>query len=126
MTNVVDTSAFLAFMKREAVRDDIAERIDGALICAVNFAEIVAVALRQRLPLDRVRTLIALTNLRVIAFDAPLAETAGALIAQTRDHGLSLGDCACLALAQRENLPVLTADRAWRNLDVGVEMTFVR
>jgi ribonuclease VapC len=35
----------------------------------------------------------------------------------TRDHGLSLGDRACLALGIRLGLPVMTADRAWVELE---------
>ena len=40
--------------------------------------------------------------------------------------GLSLGDRACLALAQREALPVLTADRNWLKLIIGVEIKVIR
>jgi len=40
--------------------------------------------------------------------------------------GLSLGDRACLALALREQAPVLTGDRAWSKVDVGVEVVLIR
>jgi PIN domain nuclease of toxin-antitoxin system len=45
---------------------------------------------------------------------------------QTRDHGLSLGDRACLALAVSLGLPVMTADRAWMALDLGIEVIVIR
>ena len=57
-------------------------------------------------------TLLALP-LIVIDLDAHLAIEAGAMLAQTKPFGLSLGDRACLALAKREGLPALTADRTW-------------
>ena len=38
----------------------------------------------------------------VVDLDARLAIEAGAMIAQTKPFGLSLGDRACLALAKRE------------------------
>ena len=35
----------------------------------------------------------------------------------TKEHGLGLGDRICLALGRRLDLPVLTADRAWVELE---------
>ncbi|WP_051758091.1 hypothetical protein [Prauserella rugosa] len=44
----------------------------------------------------------------------------------TRHQGLSLGDRACLALAQRLDRPALTADQAWKNLDLAVDVQLIR
>lgn len=47
----------------------------------------------------------------------------------TKEHGLSLGDRACLALGLRLGLPVVTADRAWVALESvidGVQIQSVR
>jgi len=46
--------------------------------------------------------------------DKALAQLAGRLRAVTTDHGLSLGDRFCLALAQRDGLPVWTSDQSWK------------
>jgi ribonuclease VapC len=62
----------------------------------------------------------------VIAFDAKQAEVAGNLISLTSALDLSLGDRACLALARILQLPVYTADRAWRELSAGVEINVIR
>ncbi len=45
---------------------------------------------------------------------------------RARPAGLSLGDRACLALARRLGLPVLSADRTWLKVDVGVAVEFIR
>lgn len=46
----------------------------------------------------------------------------------TKDYGLSLGDRACLALGKRLELPVMTADRVWVELEdaLGVEVHALR
>ena len=44
----------------------------------------------------------------------------------TRHAGLSLGDRACLALGDRLGCPVVTADRVWASLDVGVAIVVIR
>ncbi len=59
-------------------------------------------------------------------FDAVHAELAAILREPTRDLGLSLADRACLALASDLEVPAVTADRSWRDLDIGVEVELVR
>jgi PIN domain nuclease of toxin-antitoxin system len=39
---------------------------------------------------------------------------AGRLRAVSADHGLSLGDSFCLALAQRDGLPAWASDQSWK------------
>ncbi len=62
----------------------------------------------------------------VSPFDAEQAFHTGELHRQTRAYGLSMGDCACLALARARNLPVVTADRAWRSLPLDLEVVLIR
>ena len=44
----------------------------------------------------------------------------------TRAQGLSLGDRACLATGLRLGRPVITADRGWVAIDVGVTVHLIR
>ncbi len=44
----------------------------------------------------------------------------------TRRQGLSLADRACLALAERLDVPALTADRKWLEADVAAEVQLIR
>jgi ribonuclease VapC len=64
----------------------------------------------------------------VVDLDAHPAIAAGAMVGQTKAFGLSLGDRSCLALAKREHLPALTADRIWLQAGplVGVEVRLIR
>lgn len=73
-----------------------------------------------------VRRILEDLDLEIHDLTADLAFSAAALRSATRDRGLSLGDRACLALGQALDLPVLTADRAWSQVEVGVEIRVVR
>ena len=44
----------------------------------------------------------------------------------TKSIGLSFGDRACLALGIILNQPVLTTDRLWGSINVGVEVRLLR
>jgi len=69
---------------------------------------------------------VAVMDLRVVPFDGLQARTAARLRSTTRHAGLSLGDRACLALADRLGYPVVTADRVWASLEVGIEIIMIR
>ena len=71
------------------------------------------------------RTNILALGVEVVPFSEAEAEAAGALLGVHRGR-LSLGDCACLATARQHGLPVMTADRAWAGLDLGVEIRLIR
>jgi PIN domain nuclease of toxin-antitoxin system len=71
------------------------------------------VLVREGQPPGSAERALATLPITIHPFDEALALEAGAMFAVTRRFGLSLGDRACLALARRQNLPVLTADRAW-------------
>jgi len=53
---------------------------------------------------------------------------AGMMRPITRTAGLSIGDRACLALANHLNVKVLTADRAWKTLGaaIGIDVELIR
>ena len=123
---VLDASALLAVLRAEPGSDQVEPRLEGARIGAVNVSEVVAKLVDDGVPETEIRRAIDRLELDVHAFDAEHAYIAGILRHATRALGLSLGDRACLALAQREQLPVLTADRSWAKLDLGVSIKVIR
>ena len=126
MTEVVlDASAVIAVLKGESGGRAVASRMQGSSLSAVNLIE-VAQRLNDEWPDADVTAVLAELPCKVVEFDAPLALRAGLMRRATRARGLSLGDRACLALAERLGLPVLTADRAWAELDLGVEVVLIR
>jgi len=123
---VLDSSALLAFIHGEPGADVVAGVVGDALMSSVNLAEVVTKLVQRTRSLDAVRAALGMAAVEVIDFDTPQAEQVGALVALTRSRGLSLGDRACLALAAREAVPVLTGDRIWSTLNLGVEVRLIR
>ena|SRR5580700_10029476 len=123
---VLDASALLAFINREPGAERVTAVLGEAAISTVNFSEVVTkLALRNRSP-QRILDELTQFELEVVDFNRTLAEDAGLLATATRGQGLSLGDRACLALARRENAVALTADNAWRQVHIGIEIQFIR
>ena len=100
--------------------------METSLLSAVNLAEVATRLLDLGISAADIEGLSERLLCEVILFDEDLALSTGRLRAATRHLGLSLGDRACLALAQREGLPVLTGDRSWAKLDVGVQVVLIR
>lgn len=128
---VLDASALLALLNEEPGADEVAEAVAGGRcrMSAVNWSEVLARIPRMKdAERDRLDPLLgSLPQLvAVVAFDEADAERAAALRPLTERQGLSLGDRACLALAVRSGLRVLTADRAWADVEVGVEIRLRR
>lgn len=121
---VADASALLAVLFREAGFD--AVPLDGTAVSAVNWSEVVQVAHRRGADLRGFRDAFAAEGAVILPFTAADAEAAARLWPSTRQVGLSLADRACLTLARTLDVPVLTADRAWARLDLGVGVVLVR
>lgn len=123
---VLDASALLAVVLSEPGAERVADSLDDALISSVNLAETAAVLMDAGIPSARVRGRLSQLAFTTVPFEEEDAFLAAELRPLTRTLGLSLGDRACLALARRGGLPALTADRAWAELDVGVEVRLIR
>ncbi len=59
-------------------------------------------------------------------FTSKDATAAAELYPRVASHGLSLGDRACLILADRLTAPAVTAERIWADLTHGISIEFVR
>jgi PIN domain nuclease of toxin-antitoxin system len=123
---VFDSSVILAHLNAEPGSERAARHFGDALISAVNLSEIIGKLVERGASLNLIRAALPRYGLQIAAFDERLAEAAGALRLKTKAHGLSLGDRACLALGQHFALPVLTADKAWKALDLAIEVQLLR
>ncbi len=123
---VFDASAVLAMIHGEPGEEFARRNSSGSLVSAVNVAEVGARLADRGVSEAQVRLSMRASGLEVTPFDAEMAYASASLRNETRSSGLSLGDRACLALAKQHGLAVLTADRAWSRLDVGVDVRMLR
>ena len=123
---VLDASAILTLLHDEPGASEVTPWVAEGVVSAVNLAEVVGKLLEAGMPEAPAISAIEGLALDVVAFDAAMAVRAGALRPSTRSLGLSLGDRVCLATAQVLELPVITADRSWRELDIGIPIHVVR
>jgi len=123
---VLDASAILALLNDETGAAQVQAALPGSIISSVNYSEVVARLSILGMPDVEIHGALDILGLEIIPFDEEQAFQAGALAQATRPHGLSLGDRACLALAQRTDYSALTADKIWQNLNLGVEIQVIR
>jgi len=142
---VLDASALLAYWLDEPGAEVVTMAVsaEGAFVAAPNFAEALT-KLVDRSP-DLAQKLSAVPPtlggeaastlagvplaggaISVEAFTMADALLCAKLRPATRPLGLSLGDRACLGLAQRLGLRALTADQEWSKLSLGISVEVIR
>jgi PIN domain nuclease of toxin-antitoxin system len=122
----IDASALLAMLFAEPGAETVADVIaDGAATSAVNLAEVATVLVRHRRDPEKILRPVC-EQLAVEPFTHADALVAAALYPRTAGKGLSLGDRACIALAQRLGSTAVTADRVWAELNLDVPVQLIR
>ncbi len=113
-------------LHREPGAETVEAAMEEGALSTVNWSEVYERLLHRGIDVDGVRVDVEALGLEIVPFTADDAERAAQLAPPTRGIGLSLGDRACLALADRLSLPALTADRSWLGLDLGVAIQPIR
>jgi ribonuclease VapC len=124
MVKVFDSSAVLAFLfdepGAEKVRSALSDSDGAGLISAVNAGEVLLVLVRAGMSLDGATDALCMVRLTPLPFSLSQAAVVGGVgfFLRSRKHGLSLGDYACIATALHRDVPVVTADRIWADLQI--------
>jgi len=110
--NVFDASAVLAFLQGEDGSSVVEEGLVAGGACGTaNWSEVAQKIRAHRRDWSLARALLASYGLHLEPVTVDDAEQAAAT--WTRGGGLSLGDRLCLALGQRLQATVWTADTSW-------------
>lgn len=125
---LLDASAMLAVILEETGADVVVEALrSGTAMSAVNAAEVAARLYQEGWGDEEVSLVFRELGVRILPFDADAALLSGRFRVATQSLGLGLGDRACLASANIEACPALTADKAWEQLNLpGVDIRCIR
>jgi ribonuclease VapC len=123
---VLDASALLALLYGEPGQDRVAVHLPTCCISTVNLAEVIGRFVRDGHAAPNIWQQLQATSIEFVPFSPEQATLAAQLLSETQPFGLSLADRSCIALAMLRNIPVLTADRAWAQVKVGVAIQVIR
>jgi PIN domain nuclease of toxin-antitoxin system len=122
----LDASALLALLHSEIGHEIVEQNLNQSVISSVNWSETLQKAIAKGIQTDTLQEDLETLGLKIVPFTSEDAEMAARLWLQTKSSGLSLGDRACFALGLSLGIPVITADRAWSTLTIGVAITVIR
>jgi ribonuclease VapC len=124
---VLDASALLAWLNEEAGAEKVEPLLEKSAISTVNLSETLQKSLARGVDVTGLKEDLAALGLTVVDFTPTDAEMAAGLWTHTRHLGLSLGDRCCLATARRLDIPAVTADRDWAQLEqTGLDVHTIR
>lgn len=123
---VLDSSAVLARLHGEPGALTVDAALSTSCISAVNYAEVITKLIEEGLPFNQAEDIFERLSCKVVDADKYRGAWTGAMHEKTRRTGVSLGDRFCLQLARELGVAVLTTDRRWQTLDLGVEVILIR
>lgn len=113
---VLDASALLASLQNEEGYEIVDAILKESAISTINLSEVLQKVKQKGIATESIVRGLETEGVEIIAYSIEQAEITADLWAVTKPFGLSLGDRACLALAQSLNAVAITADKSWANI----------
>lgn len=134
MSWVLDASALMAFLRKEDGQEVVAAALaaEPCLFSTVSRTEVIGKLVGSgAFTQTQVREALELLGeaLEIVPFDEEQSELAAYWYARRKPYGLSLGDCACLALGEARGVGLMTAEQGWKQLEglgLGVKLNIIR
>lgn len=126
---VLDASAVMALLQQEPGADRVLQAVSTSVLPMVNLAEVLGKAADRGIDPARHLALFDQWGLALESVQrADVLRSADIRRRETAERRpvLSLADRLCLAVAGRLGVPALTADRAWADIDLGIEVELIR
>jgi ribonuclease VapC len=116
----------LAWLQNESGSNVVDEILHQSIISTINWSEVVQKALVNDIDTASIKNDLEALGMTIEPVDTLTAELASYLWIDNKKSGLSLADRICLALGQRKNLTVLTADKAWKKAKTKTTIQLIR
>ena len=122
---VLDASALLALINREPGGEKVRAYLPRSVMSAVNYCETLQCLRRGGMPAEIIphvlAPLVSKPRVRRRASPSRCRDPR-----KDRSFGPLLRRLPCLALAQSYGVPAVTAERNWRQADIGIEVLNIR
>jgi ribonuclease VapC len=125
---VMDASALLALMQGE-IGSEVVDNLlleQECVVSSVNLTEVATRLIDKGLAPEQLMRVLKEFDVQSIDFDQEQALAAAKLRLATKSAGLSLGDRACLALAQLMQGCAVTADHAWNDVKSALDVKILQ
>ena len=123
---VLDSSAVIALLLNEKGAEKVSGYEGYTAISAINLAEVCIRMVEIGMTEEKIQQILSSIRVQIFPFDVEQAYAVSRFCNLARKYGMSLSNCACIQLGKHLNLPVMTADRAWTKVDLGVKVVLIR
>lgn len=123
---VLDASAILAVIHDERGWERVVPHLEGALVSAVNYSEVLKKTIERGSELGPTRLYLENLRLQIVPFDVLQAVSAAEIWHDCKGLGLSAADRACISLAMTRGGAIITADQRMGEVKLDVEIELIR